>query len=435
MRKFYIKTFGCQMNVLDSEKMAGILESRGFLSSSGDDADIFIFNTCSVREKAEEKLFSYLGRLKKKKKNRKFLIGVCGCVAQVEGERIFKRAPYVDFVLGTRRFFKIGDVVRYLIENYGEKILDVEMDGSPYPPEIKEIKRNEKFREYVLIMEGCNNFCSYCIVPFTRGRERSRKLENVLGEVKRYIKDGAVEINLLGQNVNSYRDPDGYDFVDLLSEVSKIEGLKRIRFTTSHPKDFNEELLSVMVANKNICKHIHLPPQSGSNKILKLMNRKYTREEYLEKIDMIKSTGIEFGISGDFIVGFPTESREDYEKTLSLLEEVKYSSIFSFKYSPRPNTLAWRKFQDMDEKIKLERLMNLQDFQKKIQLELNKSKVGKVYEVLVESISKKGDTLMGRTEQNYIVNFSGDRDLIGNIVKVKITDFSAQTLKGELFSM
>lgn len=421
------------MNVLDSEKMAGILESRGFLMSKDEKkCDIFIFNTCSVREKAEEKLFSYLGRLKKRKRDRNLLIGVCGCVAQVEGNRILKRAPYVDFILGTRSFHKIGDVVEYLIENYGEKIIDIEMDSSPYPPEVKEIKRNELFREYVLIMEGCNNFCSYCIVPYTRGRERSRRLINIVDEVKRYVNVGAIEINLLGQNVNSYRDPEGYDFPDLLSEVSKIEGLKRIRFTTSHPKDFNEKLLSVILSRKNICKHIHLPPQSGSNRVLKLMNRKYTREEYLEKINMIKKSGIEFGISGDFIVGFPTEREDDFNETMSLLDKVKYSSIFSFKYSPRKGTYAEKNFKDMDEDIKLKRLMTLQNFQKEIQLKLNREKVGKIYEVLVESISKKGETLMGRTEQNYIVNFKGDESLIGKIVSVKITDYSAQTLKGKI---
>ncbi len=421
------------MNFLDSEKMAGILESRGFLMSKDEKkCDIFIFNTCSVREKAEEKLFSYLGRLKKRKRDRNLLIGVCGCVAQVEGNRILKRAPYVDFILGTRSFHKIGDVVEYLIENYGEKIIDIEMDSSPYPPEVKEIKRNELFREYVLIMEGCNNFCSYCIVPYTRGRERSRRLINIVDEVKRYVNVGAIEINLLGQNVNSYRDPEGYDFPDLLSEVSKIEGLKRIRFTTSHPKDFNEKLLSVILSRKNICKHIHLPPQSGSNRVLKLMNRKYTREEYLEKINMIKKSGIEFGISGDFIVGFPTEREDDFNETMSLLDKVKYSSIFSFKYSPRKGTYAEKNFKDMDEDIKLKRLMTLQNFQKEIQLKLNREKVGKIYEVLVESISKKGETLMGRTEQNYIVNFKGDESLIGKIVSVKITDYSAQTLKGKI---
>ena len=421
------------MNFLDSEKMAGILESRGFLMSNDEKkCDIFIFNTCSVREKAEEKLFSYLGRLKKRKRDRNLLIGVCGCVAQVEGNRILKRAPYVDFILGTRSFHKIGDVVEYLIENYGEKIIDIEMDSSPYPPEVKEIKRNELFREYVLIMEGCNNFCSYCIVPYTRGRERSRRLINIVDEVKRYVNVGAIEINLLGQNVNSYRDPEGYDFPDLLSEVSKIEGLKRIRFTTSHPKDFNEKLLSVILSRKNICKHIHLPPQSGSNRVLKLMNRKYTREEYLEKINMIKKSGIEFGISGDFIVGFPTEREDDFNETMSLLDKVKYSSIFSFKYSPRKGTYAEKNFKDMDEDIKLKRLMTLQNFQKEIQLKLNREKVGKIYEVLVESISKKGETLMGRTEQNYIVNFKGDESLIGKIVSVKITDYSAQTLKGKI---
>ena len=421
------------MNVLDSEKMAGILESRGFLMTDDEKkADIFIFNTCSVREKAEEKLFSYLGRLKKRKKEKNFLIGVCGCVAQVEGERILKRAPYVDFVLGTRRFHKIGDVVEYLSENYGEKVMDLEMDNTPNPPEIEEIKRNELFREYVLIMEGCNNFCSYCIVPYTRGRERSRRLKNIVDEVKRYVDEGAIEIILLGQNVNSYRDPEGYDFTDLLSEVSKIEGLKRIRFVTSHPKDFNERLLSLILSKENICKQIHLPPQSGSNRILKLMNRKYTREEYLEKIEMIKSSGVEFGISGDFIVGFPTETEEDFNETLSLLDEVKYSSIFSFKYSPRKGTYAERNFKDMDEEVKLRRLMTLQNFQKEIQLVLNRERVGRIYEVLVESISKKGETLMGRTEQNYIVNFKGDKNLIGKIVSVKITDYSAQTLKGEM---
>ncbi len=421
------------MNVLDSEKMAGILESRGFLMAGNEkNADIFIFNTCSVREKAAEKLFSYLGRLKRKKVEKGLIIGVCGCVAQVEGEKILKRAPYVDFILGTRRFYKIGDVVEDLLQNGGGKIVDTEMESSLTPKEIDEIKRNEFFREYVLIMEGCNNFCSYCIVPYTRGRERSRRLVNILNEVKRYVSEGALEINLLGQNVNSYRDPDGYDFTDLLNEVSKIEGLKRIRFTTSHPKDFNEKLLNLIVSKKNICKHIHLPPQSGSNRILKLMNRKYTREEYLKKIEMIKECGLDFGISGDFIVGFPGETESDFKDTLSLLEEVKYSSIFSFKYSPRKGTYAERHFKDMDEDVKLKRLMELQKFQQKIQYELNREKVGNTYEVLVESISKKGSTLMGRTEQNYIVNFKGTKDLIGELVDVKITDFSAQTLKGEI---
>ncbi len=419
--KYYIKTFGCQMNERDSEKVEGILlENNHQGVENPEEADLIIVNSCAVREKAENKLYSEIGRLRFKNKRAKIV--AMGCVAQINHERLKNIA---DIVVGTNTI----DVFYSIAKEWPQDKVFIKPnmeDPDHIFPHLTHVSA------YVDIMYGCDNFCTYCIVPYTRGREVSRKKEAIIDEIKRLVDKGTKEVMLLGQNVNSYGKNFDYGFVNLLYEVNKIDGLERIRFTTSHPKDFSKELIYAMRDLEKVCEHIHLPIQSGSNKILKLMRRKYTKEEYLEKVYLYKEIVKDGSITTDIIVGFPHETEEDFEETLKVLEEVRYDTSFSFKYSKR----AFTKAKDMDgqvsEEEKLRRLNILQDLQAKITQEKLKSYEGKVTEVLVEGISKKGNQLFGRNRQNIVVNLDFmDNIKVGDVVRVEITNALKHSLIGK----
>ncbi len=418
--KYYIKTFGCQMNERDSEKVEGILmENNWSKTQKPEEADLIIVNSCAVREKAESKLYSEIGRLRFK--NRSAKIVAMGCVAQINYEKIKRVA---DVVIGTNTIDEFYTIARDL--EYQGVFVKKNMDRADYIfPHLKTVTA------FVDIMYGCNNFCSYCIVPYTRGREVSRKKEAIIDEIKQLVDGGTKEVMLLGQNVNSYGKDFNYGFVDLLYEINKIEGLERIRFTTSHPKDFSKELIVAMRDLEKVCEHIHLPVQSGSNRILKLMRRRYTKEEYLEKVFMYKEIVKNGSITTDIIVGFPTETADDFEETLKVVEEVKYDTSFSFKYSKRPFTKA----KDMDGQIpeeeKLKRLNILQNLQAKITQEQLKRFENTIVEVLVEGKSKKKNQLFGRNRQNIVVNFDFmDNIKAGDVVRVKIIKALKHSLLG-----
>lgn len=437
-KKVYIKTFGCQMNENDTEKMYILLSDEYEPVSTPEDADLILVNTCSVREKPQHKAFSEIGRyqyLKKKKPN--LIIGITGCVAQQEGENILKKLPYVDLVLGTQGFYLIKDALKTFEKTKKPVVLD-ELKPDFKPPLIIEkdsIFPERKVTAFLTIMQGCDNFCSYCIVPYVRGREISRPPEEILKEVEELVKKGVREVTLLGQNVNSYglKEKNYPDFPDLLNMISQIEGLWRIRFTTSHPKDLSEKLIKVIAENPKVCKHIHLPLQAGSNKILKKMNRKYTKEEYLEKVKKLKDAVPEIAITTDIIVGFPGEEEKDFEETLEMLEIVRYHEIFSFKYSDRPFTRAKDFNNKVSEEEKERRLEKIHQVQEKITKEIYNSYVGKEVEVLVEGLSAKNkEMLTGRTDTNVIVNFKAPRlDLKGALVKVLIEEAKKHSLKGK----
>jgi len=424
------------MNVLDSEKVAGLLAHCGWDPvDSPEDADLVLFNTCSVREKAARRVYAHLGQMRGLKKKRpRLLLGVMGCVAQQEGETMVKSVRGLNLVVGTRRWQRIPLHLERLLSGDPSVIVDVEMDGEPVPVEVDHVLRENPFRAFVTIMEGCDNFCAYCVVPHVRGRERSRPSEKVLEEIQLLVDKGVVEVMLLGQNVNSYRDPSsrGLDFAALLNEAADVSGLRRLRFTTSHPKDFNRDILDVMTTNNVVCNQLHLPAQCGSTAVLKAMNRKYTREEYLEKIEMIKNGPAALSLSSDFIVGYPGETEDDFQQTLSLLRIVRYDSIFSFMYSPRPNTSAGRFQDDVIREIKGDRLQTLQALQYGIQWENHQTELGKVCEVLVDGEGRQPGQLASRTQENRIVHFMGEKSLIGAFVSVKITEAGSHTLQGDL---
>jgi len=434
-KTFFIHTFGCQMNVLDSEKAAGLLVSAGWRKAARPhDADLILYNTCCVREKPVQKVFSYLGQTLALKAGRpKLRVGVLGCVAQQQGWEMMKQFAGLDLVLGTRKIHRLTRHLDDLDAGRIERCVDVDMDDDPMPVETDTILRETTFRAFVTIMEGCDNFCAYCVVPHTRGRERSRPSDRILAEIHHLVADGAVEIMLLGQNVNSYRDPAGAipEFADLLATVAAVPGLKRLRFTTSHPKDFNERLLRVMMAHPVICNQLHLPAQSGSTRILAAMNRKYTAEEYRNQVAMIRRAERSISLSSDFIVGFPGESEPDFEETLALLRFVRYDSIFSFMYSPRPGTPAFEQPDSIPRPVKQTRLVRLQAAQEAIQLENNRAEIGSIREVLVDGRGREPGQLASRTTENKIVHFLGDANLMGSFCRVRITDASAHSLRGE----
>ncbi len=419
---YYIKTFGCQMNERDSEKVEGILlENDHQRVENPEEADLIIVNSCAVREKAENKLYSEIGRLRFKNKRAKII--AMGCVAQINYEKLKNIA---DIVVGTNTI----DVFYSISKEWPQDRVFIKPnmeDPDHIFPHLTHVSA------YVDIMYGCDNFCTYCIVPYTRGREVSRKKEAIIDEIKRLVDKGTKEVMLLGQNVNSYGKNFDYGFVDLLYEVNKIDGLERIRFTTSHPKDFSKELIYAMRDLEKVCEHIHLPIQSGSNKILKLMRRKYTKEEYLEKVYMYKEIVNNGSITTDIIVGFPQETEKDFEETLKVLEEVKYDTSFSFKYSKRLFTKA----KDMDgqvpEEEKLRRLNILQDLQAKITQEKLKNYEGKITEVLIEGISKKGKQLFGRNRQNIVVNLDFmDNIKVGDVVRIEVAEAFKHSLLGKV---
>ncbi len=431
MGKYFIKTFGCQMNVNDSEKMAGLLEGMGYeRAENPEEADIIIVNTCSVRAKPDNKAYSFIGNLKRlKKKKPETVVAVAGCIPQKEKEHIL-RFPHVDLVFGTFNFVKLPQ----LLEKVKKEGKVVEVLNSKIPEEDRvpliDSSLENPFVAYVTVQRGCNRFCTYCIVPFARGRERSVKPELVLEEVRRLAERGVKEVHLLGQNVDFYRYG-STGLADLLYMVSEVPGIERVRFTTSHPAGFSREIAEAIRDIPKVCPYVHLPPQSGSNEVLKRMNRGYTREEYIEKVKMLKEIVPEVAFSGDFIVGFPGETEKDFEDTLSLVEECVFDQGFVFEYSPRPFTKAATFPDDVPKEVKNKRLRELQDLIKKQALERNKERLGKVEEVLIEGYSPKGTELYGRTPDNKPVAVTGGEDLIGKTVKVEITEVSPFFLKGK----
>ncbi len=430
-KKYYIKTFGCQMNVNDSEKMAGLLEGMGYEKAEApQEADVIIVNTCSVRAKPDNKAYSFIGNLKRiKKKRPETIIAVAGCIPQKEEKQIL-RFNHVDLVFGTFNFVKLPQ----LLERVKEEGRVVEILQSRIPEEERipliDSSLENPFVAYVTVQRGCNRFCTYCIVPFTRGRERSVKPELVLEEVKRLAERGVKEIHLLGQNVDFY-SYGGTDLADLLYMVSEVPGIERIRFTTSHPAGFNERIARAIRKIDKVCPYVHLPPQSGSNRILEKMNRGYTREEYVEKVKMLKEMVPEVALSGDFIVGFPGETEKDFEETLSLVEECVFDQGFVFEYSPRPFTKAATLPDDVPKEVKNRRLTELQNLIRRQAEEKNRERVGMVEEVLIEGVSPRGTELYGRTKDNKPVAVEGGRELMGKTVKVEITESSPFFLKGK----
>lgn len=439
VQTFYIETHGCQMNEHDSEKITGLLAHRGMIPvHSLEQADLYILNTCSVREKAAHRVYSRLGQVREQKKeNPNFIIGVVGCVAQQESEKMVSRAPYVDLVVGTHLYHSIPDLLdeieqgRY--QGQSSSTVATRFLEDPTPVEISSISRRSSFRAHVTIMEGCNKRCAFCIVPFTRGRERNRPAASILSEVQRAVQQGYVEVLLLGQTVNSYKDPSNgsYKFAQLLSDVSQIKGLRRIRFTSPHPRHFNDDVIGVIANCENICNQVHLPLQSGSDRILRRMRRQHDRQWYLDLVDRFRSGGRPISLSTDLIVGFPGETEEDFERTLEVVRRVRFEQMFSFKYSPRPGTEAMEWDDDVTEEAKTARLIRLQRLQKEIQLEIhNEAYLGRTFEILVEGQARDGENVQGRTTSNKVVNFPGT-DRPGQFTQVRITAAGANSFFGQ----
>ena len=441
MRRFYIETFGCQMNNHDSEKVIGTLEQRGYEQvPSPDQADLVLYNTCSIRDKAEQKVFHRLQQFKRDGGRGK-IFGVLGCVAQQEGERIFEKAPHVSLVVGSASYTKLPELL-VQIESGETRVTGLSLDtddtfDTPYT------RRDNPHRAYITIIEGCDKSCAYCVVPFTRGPERSRTAQSVMNEARQLASAGYTEIQLLGQNVNSYQDSsaDGWDFARLLEEVGCVPGIRRVRFTTSHPRDFVREIVDAIDRTETLCNQVHLPVQSGSTQVLQMMDRQYTRDEYMRRIEWMKNARRDIAISTDVIVGFPGETDSDFQLTLDLLDEVEYDSIFSFKYSPRPNTSALTLGDHIPDEEKGRRLTILQEKQRGIQLRRNARLVGSQQEVLVEGYNSSTGQWIGRTAQNRVLNFvlpsGSDRpeparsEMIGRYLPVRVTRAGPNSLAGE----
>lgn len=436
-KKLFIETYGCQMNVADSEVVASIMQMAGYtLCDNIEDADAIFVNTCSIRDNAEQKVLSRLAYFQSLRKHHKHLVvGVLGCMAERVREQLIAENG-VDLVAGPDSYLDLPNLVG--AAEHGEKAVNVELSTTETYREVipSRIGLN-RISGFISIMRGCNNFCSYCIVPYTRGRERSREPESILGELADLKAKGFKEVTLLGQNVNSYRyeraDGTVVDFPALLALVAQAAGEMRVRFTTSHPKDMSDETLHVIAAWPNLCHHIHLPVQSGSNRILKLMNRKYTREWYLDRIAVIRRILPDCGITTDMFSGFHSETEEDFEETLSLMREVGFDSSFLFKYSERPGTYASKHLpDDVPEEVKIARLQRMIDLQNELSLESNRRDIGHEFEVLVEGFSKRSrEQLFGRTSQNKVVVFDKGNHRIGQLVRVRVTDASSATLLGE----
>ena len=436
-RYFYIHTFGCQMNVQESGQIADILRRDGYLKTKDiRKADVIIVNTCSVREKAEQKAYSLIGRLKDLKKGKPGqIIGIGGCVAQQQGEELLKRLPYVDIVFGTHHVHRVYELInrskacgRPVVETSfldGDETINIDSEDPPDEGAVS---------AYVTIMQGCNNFCSFCVVPYLRGREKSRAQENILDEVRRLTAKGIKEVVLLGQNVNSYgrSSRNGASFSGLLQEIGAISGVERIRFTSSHPKDLTDDIIGCFGRIKALCEHIHLPVQSGSDRILSMMNRQYTRNDYIEMVGKLRAAAPGISITSDMIVGYPGETEEDFLDTLNLMETVRFDGLFSFKYSDRGGTLAARQRDKVAEEVKSVRLTRLQSLQDTHTREKNKALEGRIEEVLVDGISKNANhDVTGRTRTNRVVNFRGAAELIGKTVDVRIIKTYRHSLRGE----
>lgn len=428
--KYYIHTYGCQMNIHDSEKIAGILRDMGYDEcNSPEEADVVVFNTCCIRETAEKKIYGHIGQMKKlKRKKPNLIVAVCGCMSQQDGaaEHIRQSYPFVDVVLGTGNL----NMLRQGIENAGRQRL-FNTDFCCVREEDFPQYRTSYPNAWVNINYGCNNFCTYCIVPYVRGRERSRRPEDILAEVKGLLSDGYKEITLLGQNVNSYgKDIEGASFASLLREIGKLPGKFRLRFMTSHPKDLTQDIIDAVAEHKNICNNVHLPVQSGSSRILKAMNRRYDRESYLALVERIKECIPDVGITTDIMVGFPGETEEDFCDTLDLVRKAQFSSAFCFVYSPRKGTPA-SLMPQIDDAVKKDRITRLLACQNEVTKRISKTMVGKRYEVLVEGNNfRYKDTMCGRTESGRLVNFKCDSSLVGKFVTVKIERASSATLWG-----
>jgi tRNA-2-methylthio-N6-dimethylallyladenosine synthase len=434
-KTFYLETFGCQMNAHDSEKVIGTLVAEGYRRvPTVEEAGLVLYNTCSIRDKAEQKVFHRLNDYKKlQKQGKKF--GVLGCVAQQEGEKIFERAPYVSMVCGSASYRNLPAML-VQIEAGNSRVTGLDDRETEECFETEFTARTNPHRGYITIIEGCDKFCSYCVVPYTRGKERSRTSESVLAEARQMADLGYTEIQLLGQNVNSYRDPAGKrSFAELLASVGEVPGIRRVRFTTSHPRDFGRDIIDAIDAVPTLCDHVHLPVQSGSSRMLTAMQRLYTRDQYLERISWMKAAKRDISITSDIIVGFPGETDEDFADTLSLLEEVGYDGIFGFKYSPRPNTPAIALIDAIPEDEKARRLTFLQEKQRELQKISYRKHIGEVLQVMVEGKNEARKQWAGRTSQNKILNFTapeGASPELGSYVPVKVTVTFPNSLAGEL---
>jgi len=452
-KTFYLETFGCQMNVHDSEKVVGTLIQEGYRQvETVEQADLILYNTCSIRDKAEQKVFHRLADFKKlQAKGKKF--GVLGCVAQQEGEKIFDRAPHVSLVCGSASYTKLPEMLVQLAGKSSIQETGSQLSGSQTPDagsliritglddrqtdkcfETEFTSRLNPHRGYITIIEGCDKFCAYCVVPFTRGKERSRTSQSVLSEARQMADLGYTEIQLLGQNVNSYRDPIGKkSFAELLAAVGEVPGIRRVRFTTSHPRDFGKDIVEAIDAVPTLCDHVHLPVQSGSTRVLDAMQRLYTVEQYLERITWMKSASREISITTDVIVGFPGETESDFDQTLNLLDDVGYDGVFSFKYSARPNTPALGLDDAIPEAEKSRRLEVLMSRQKQIQTTSYKRYLGTQVEVMVEAFNDSRNQWIGRTSHNKTLNFTATAaPRVGSYVNVKVTASFPNSLLGEM---
>ena len=453
-KKLYLETHGCQMNVHDSEKASFALAGAGYeLTSVPTEADLILLNTCMVREKAARKVYSRIGELKRQYLNQEDkpaqlpIFGVMGCVAQAEADRMFDRSRDIRLVLGTQAISKLPELVSQL-EGGFSRAIDIRLTKNAEFFELDADVRKTKHIAFITITEGCNKFCSFCIVPFTRGRERSRPASKIVAEAKSLAEHGFKEVHLLGQNVNSYGLSGRYHgnsiteevevsgevtFAKLLERVAKESGLPRIKFTTSYPRDFDEEIVKVIDEHENLCEWVHLPAQSGSNRVLRAMRRGYTREEYLNKIAAIKNAKKDMAITGDMIVGFPGETDEDFKETLSLTAETEYDGLYIFKYSPRPNTPAAAYADSVAEEVKTERFLRLQELQMRIQAQRYSRYLDRTVEVLVEGESARSTSdCFGHTRCNKVVNFPATKNLIGSLVNVKVTQVKNHSLYGHL---
>ena len=444
MNTFYIETFGCQMNAHDSEKVVGTMLTQGYTQvQTPDEAELVLYNTCSIRDKAEQKVFNRLDQFKreagKNADGTRKIFGVLGCVAQQEGEKIFDRAPHVSLVAGSASYGRLPELLVQL-ENGNRRVTGLSFDRDD-AFETQFTRRDNPHRAYVTIIEGCDKSCAYCVVPFTRGPERSRTSESVMRELEQLTRSGYTEVQLLGQNVNSYRDPSpaGWDFSTLLENAGRVPGMRRVRFTTSHPRDFGKEIIEAIDRTETLCNHVHLPVQSGSSDVLRRMDRLYTRDDYMRRIDWMKNAQRDIAITTDIIVGFPGETERDFHDTLKLIDDVEYDSMFIFKYSKRPNTAALAYEDHIPEEEKTRRLMELQERQRSIQLRRNARYVGVTQQVLVEGYNQATGQWIGRTSQHKTLNFtdasrqapSQERTLVGEYMDVLVTRASPNSLAGE----
>ena len=434
-RKYFIETFGCQMNVHDSERLAGLLDQAGYeVAVAPNEADLVVINTCSVRERAEDRLYTELGQVAENASGRRPIVAVTGCVAQQEGSALLRRGRRVDLVVGTQALARLPEMVADLEHSRPERVDINPYDNVSFPFGVT--KRSDPVKASVTIIEGCNDFCAFCVVPYTRGHERMRPSGEIVDEVRLAASQGHREIQLLGQIVNHYAAPDrpDCDFAALLELVHEVPGVERIRFASPHPRHVTTRMIGAMQALPKVCRHLHLPVQSGSTDVLARMRRRHTREDYLALVERIRTAMPDIALSTDVIVGFPGETAQDFEDTLSLVKTVGYHSMFSFKYSERPNTLATQRLpDDVLAADKTSRIVELQNTQKGIQEGLHRQQVGHEVEVLVDSTSRRRESeLAGRTPGNTVVNFEATQSLLGQLVRVRITDSGPYSLRGEL---